>query len=246
MRLNFHHGVWKAAAYNFWLNFTLIATIIASIVVLNSALEFWRPGTNRSIGLSIGGAFIAIAVHATILKGKSGFAAIASSDDSFLPFLLRAAAFSIAGLAISLKALSAIKDTDPFYVLVIVILGCALLEAVLLSMWGTCLPAVIIGADGGFAAAGARGGKVFTYTLLRLTFCNGTLLAVAFIFWYMARAILQTDGLIWSEENGFSGAVLLVQIIFFTIFAFQTVMLATVLSRAFLMAEAKLTESKPI
>lgn len=246
MRLNFRHGVWKAAAYNFRLNFALIATIIASIVVLNIVLEFWRPGTNRSIGLSIGGTLIAIAVHATILKGKSGFAAIASSDDAFLPFLFRAAAFTIVVLVISLKALSAIKDTDPFYILVIVVLGCALLEAVLLSMWGTCLPAVIIGGDGSFAAAGARCSKVFTYTLLRLIFCNGTLLAIAYIFWYMARAILESDGLVWSEENGFSIAVFLAQIIFFTIFAFQTVMLATVLSRAYLIAEAKLSKPEPI
>jgi hypothetical protein len=246
LRLNFHHGVWKATAYNFRLNFALIATIIASIVVLNIALEFWRPGTNRSVGSSIGGTFIAIAVHATILKGKSGFAAIASSNDALLPFLFRAAAFAIVVLVISLKALSAIRDTDPNYILVIVVLGCAFMEAVLLSTWGTCLPAVIIGADGSFAAAGARGSKVFTYTLLRLIFCNGTLMAVAYIFWYMARVILESDGLMWSEENGFSVAVFAAQIVFFTIFAFQTVMLATVLSRAFLIAEAKLPKAQPI
>lgn len=246
MRLNFHHGVWKAAAYNFRLNFALIATIVASIVVLNIALEFWRPGTNRSIGLSIGGTFIAIAVHATILKGKSGFAAIASSDNAFLPFLFRAAAFAIIVLVIALKALSAVKNTDPFYILVIVILGCALLEAIILALWGTCLTAVIVGGDGSLAAAGARGSKVFTYTLLRLVFCNGTLLGIAYVFWYMARDILESDGLIWSKENGFSSAVLLAQIIFFTIFAFQTVMLATVLSRAYLIAETKLSKPQPI
>jgi hypothetical protein len=115
----------------------------------------------------------------------------------------------------------------------------------ILSKWGTWLPAVVADGDRSFAAAGKRGSITFGYVCLRLFACNGLLLAVAFLGLAFGIELIGSDGSIWSAETGFSLATFLLVCVFYFVFAIQTVLPATILSRAYLIAEAKLNSKIP-
>lgn len=244
MELKFERGLWRESLRNFILNFLLILCVVGTLVILSLAQDVFHLGTSGNTGSTFAWIMLAIAIHATILKGQSGFSGV-SSRANIGPFVGRAFAFAIVGLIGSMFTLPLVGDAGIEYIIMAMLPAYGLIEATLLSKWGTCLPAVIAEGDRSLSAAGKRGKVAFPYSFLRLLFCNGSVLAVSFIVLAIGIGHFSDNGSIWSQANGFNFAIFTLSIIFFLAFAFQTVMLPTVLSRAYLIAEAKLNYAIP-
>jgi hypothetical protein len=243
MEPNFKRGLWKETIYNSQRNLLLMLGIVVALLALSVAQDIWKLGTGGNVGATFAWVMLAIAAHATILKGQSGY--IATVDQKVLrPFMVRAFAFAAIGIIGSLFTIPFWGDGSLGRIILAMLPAYGLTEALLLAKWGTWLPAVVAEGDRSFSAAGRRGSVAFGYVCLRLVFCNGVLLAIAFITLAIALNYAGSDGEIWTQESGFNVGAFAATLTFFLTFAFQTVMLATVLSRAYLIAEAKL--SKPI
>jgi hypothetical protein len=214
------------------------------VLALSLAQDIWHLGSGGNTGVTFVWLLLAIAIHATILKGQSGFNAI-GKNDALLPFMWRALVLGMVGLAGSLFVLPLVGDAGVDYFIMAMLPAYGAIEAVLLSKWGTWFPAVVAEGDRTFSTAGRRGSQVFGYTFVRLIFCNGAILAASFIVLIIGVSQIAGDGSIWSQSSGLSFGILVLYLAFYFAFAFQTVMLATVLSRAYLIAEAKHSNEMP-
>ena len=244
MELTFERGLWKETIYNSQRNIRLMLGVVSALVALSVAQDIWKLGTSGNIGATFAWIILAIAAHATILKGQSGY--ISTVDKKiFRPFILRAFAFAAVGIIGSLFTIPFWGDGSLGRIILAMLPAYGLTEALLLAKWGTWLPAVVAEGDLSFAAAGRRGSVTFGYICLRLILCSGILLAIAFITFAVALDYAGSDGAIWTQASGFNFGALAATLAFFFAFAFQTVMLATVLSRAYLISEAKLKKAMP-
>jgi hypothetical protein len=244
MELKFERGLWRETLRNCRINLTFILVIVGVLLPLSIAEEIWDLGNGSAIGTTIAWILLAIAAHATILKGKGGYQA-AADKQVFISFSLRTIGFALVGLVGSLFTLPFVGDGGLDRILLLMVPVYGLVEALILSKWGTWLPAVLADGDRSFAASGKRGNITFGYVCLRLVTCNGLLLAVAFLGFGLGIALIGSDGSVWSAANGLSLSTFLLLCVFYFVFAIQTVLLATILSRAYLIAEAKLNNKMP-
>ena len=244
MELKFQRGLWRETLRNCRINLSFILVIVGVLLPLSIAEEIWDLGNGSAIGTTIAWILLAIAAHATILKGQGGYQA-AADKQVFISFSLRTIAFALVGLIGSLFTLPFVGDGGMDRILLLTVPAYGLAEALILSKWGTWLPAVMADGNRSFAAAGKRGNITFGYVCLRLVTCNGLLLTVAFLGFALGIALIGSDGSVWSATNGFSLAAFLLACVFYFAFAIQTVLLATILSRAYLIAEAKLNNKIP-
>ena len=112
----------------------------------------------------------------------------------------------------------------------------------LLSAFGTCLPAVAVGGDASFLEARRRGKHVFGYTAIRLFFCLGPAAALSFFSLFELVYYLSESGLL-KEGQFFSLANVGVILFSSALGAFNTALTSTILSRAYLIGEDKRWEA---
>lgn len=237
MKLNFDRGLLAETTINFHKNILLLAIVVVTLMVV-TLFDARYPIVGVSAFSSIIWAILAMSVHATILKGLPGFV-IHKEGRFFLPFLWRTLVF--AGMAVVAMAII-VKlwvQVEPDYIIYPVLGIYALIEALLLSKWGTLLPAVIANGDTKLATAGRRGSKTFFYVFLRLVFGVGLGYLAAFALLFVVSRYLGSAGIYWSLEFGFDFKTILIGLVFYFVFAYQIVMIATILSRAYLIAESE-------
>jgi hypothetical protein len=132
------------------------------------------------------------------------------------------------------------ESSDAFIVLSATL--AVIFYAWVLSMWGTVLPAVAVEGNVGFARGTARGKVTFRYSFLRLLFCCGPLLIIgltllSLFHWYFG----ETDESRIGEVTGVDYPALVSGLIASLFALFNTALASTILSRAYLIGEAKLS-----
>jgi hypothetical protein len=109
MKLKFERGLLRETLRNCQINLSFILVIVGILLALSIAEDVWDFGSGGNIGTTIGWMLLAIAAHATILKGQGGYQA-AGDIKVFQPFIWRAFAFALAGFIGSLFTLPFVGD----------------------------------------------------------------------------------------------------------------------------------------
>lgn len=246
MAKTFERGIWQEAIRNFWANKVVVLTAIGLLMAITIYENYTHSKSGGGIWTSFVWLPVAIAAHATILNGQSGFDTMSGSryKSVFGPFLWRSLGLSLIGLipamAIAILLVGARNETVFIYTLLAIYAG---IETLILAKWGTMLPACVAEGDKAFKAAGARGSKTFSYAFKRFWGCNAILLVVGFgglIFLYSAFSEFL------DAQRGVAGRATidaLLQISLLALLAFNFVMLATILSRAYLIAEGQIKKA---
>jgi hypothetical protein len=244
VKLVFERGIWRETFWNVFQNKLVFATVIG--LLLGMAILSEITGRNGSGGANFAWAFLAIAAHSTILNRKAGFASF-NDHKIFLPFILRGLFFSLVPLFGAIPALLAFGDLGSKVLgLIFTAIAFGFLEALLLAKWGSWLPATVAGGDKTFSAASRRGTKTFGYVFGRLLGCSTLLWVVAailgfgifFIFVLVKQSLAAPTLTVANDIRDW-----IITILVFIVASIQTVLLATVLSRAYLIAENQMPVS---
>ena len=233
----FERGIWREATRNFWLNKWIVLLAVTLISAANALSDITDSKASAGIWVEFAWLPLAIAAHATVLKGTTGFAAMGGGKfkSPFSPFLWRSIGLSIAGIVpaavFALPLLVIVKNVDLIIISILVFYG--IFESIILAKWGTLLPASVAEGDKSFNAASARGTRKFGYAFGRFWGCNAVVLIVS----YSLFAIGEFFVLRLPDASLQKIYIIPVDVIFTFLLAFNLVMLATILSRAYLMAE---------
>ena len=241
----FERGIWAETFRNFWTN----KWVVLAVVVILTARAVVEDYTQSS---GVGGIWVGlvwfpliIAAHATILNGTNGFYGI--NGDQFrtvyFPFLWRSLGLSmICFLPAFAIAFLVAGSENVFELSIIVMLSYAAFASFVLAKWGTMLPACVALGNRTIKAASARGSKTFGYIIGRFWVCNTLLLVVGFIGIVVASTIANR---LSSTANSIGHYVIeaVEQTLIALMLAMNLVLLATILSRAYLIAEAEMKKA---
>lgn len=250
--MNFDRGIWAETLRNFKANWVVVALVLgmtAVIIVLDEVTKH-----NSGSAAAMGWVFLAISAHTTILRGQSGPMTMYQKG-VFGPFLWRGFLFSLLGLlgAVPFAGLFALAKPPMMVLGGIAIIAYFVCQALLLSKWGTWFPSVVAAGDKTILAAGRRGNVVFGYVFSHLFVCSILLwlvsaaisLAIVFMVIFIAilvRHAIPLDGILSVHD---------LTTWLFTFFglltvAAETVLVATILSRAYLIAETEMKKAPDV
>ncbi len=244
--MTFERGIWAESLRNFWLNKLVVLTAVVILAAFSAFEEFSHSKNGGSVWIGLVWLPVAAASHATILKGQPGFACMRGEQyrSTFLPFTWRSLLLSFIGIVPAMIVAFSMVGFESRTVFIYALLAVyAAIESLILAKWGTVLPACVAGGDKSLERAGARGSEIFGYVFSRFWACNAPVLVVG-----LAAVIFGTT-LVFAEiptviDSTFDVAVkLLAYALIFVLFAYNLVLIATILSRAYLIAEAKLKEA---
>ena len=190
------------------------------------------------------GAMVAIPAHLSMLRRgyeKPALDAFYRKNRNLLSFVWRSFLLGLMSFAPALLALffCAAFGAGKEMAIIAVVLVMLLSACVVFAVWGTMLPALVLGDDRSFGAALRRSSRSFGYALPRLP--------VPFV----VLTVLQT-ALAWPAAELFgagstgAAAALVALAISAAVGAFQFVMVAVILSRSYLLAQPRpLPPSRP-
>lgn len=245
--MQFERGIWVETARNFWTNKWLAALAVGIILAVTLLENVTKMKSSGGIWVEFAWLPLVIAAHSTVLNGQSGFSAMmggATFKSVFSPFLWRSVGLSLVGAipaAVIAIPLAGSGHETLFIYLFMAIYGAV--ESLILAKWGTMLPACVVEGDRTLAAAGKRGKIIFGYVLGRLWACNGPLMVAGFAILIGAYVAIQ---LLFGQSLGPAGSGAVDNFLYFflfILFAFNLVMLATILSRAYLISDTEIKKA---
>ena len=230
----FGRNIWSEAVHVSWENLSVIAFVVVALLLLLLASDYFGLSASATgISSTVVWVILAIAGHATVLKGRSGLKSIENAV--MMPFLYRT--MGLVGLTL-IPVFIGIFLTISYgetaiYLTVLLIAGIS--SILVLGKWGTWLPAVVAGGDRSLRGAGKRGRTVFGFVVSRLLAGPGILTIVSFGAYLFLIGWLDLQA-VWTDE-GPQIREILISLLFTISQAFVTVMTAVILSRAYLMTE---------
>jgi hypothetical protein len=239
--MKFETGIWRGMFSNAWMNRYLVLAMIAALVIISVAGDLGIASTSGIYVRILIWLYLALPAHHTALTGQSGLAKV-NNRKFVLGFLGRAAALSIVGAIGFLPLISLVATLGKDAIVGIFVIVYLATELVVLSLFGTWLPAVVDDGDRGFGAAFRRGKRTFWFVFFRLLLCNGLLIFSAGVVLVLASEVSGYDK-IWTSGTGFHPIAALGTTFATGLFVLHVVMLATVLSRAYLIAENRIGPS---
>ncbi len=224
----------------------LAMVVIAIFTTVGLVLLGMFTQHNNGSASSIAWLFLAISAHTKILKGRSGPLTMYKKG-VFGPFLWRSAVFAILALLLLIPAahFAEFGKGHESWVGGLAILMYFFVQTLLLSMWGTWLPAVVADGDRSLAAANRRGRKVFSFVFSRLIGLSAALWISAALITFVLTFIAVLIKHLITIEIGFDLEAVPVWSVILVAVACQTVLVATILSRAYLIAEGKMKDAPP-
>lgn len=253
--MKFNQSIWGGAVTVIRQNLNIFATVVIAIWLVDTMIMAFDPDGQTPIYLTfIAGAYLAVASHATVLRNISGFKAIGSLENKTLPrFLLRTGAVALMGFipavlamiaAMSSPEVKAYGEDARFVFSLMVAAGAyAIVMLVVLGLFGTWLPAAVVGDGSSIGRAFARGRKTIGYVVSRLIIGPGANVALFLISIFILPMEIPDAVLFYTIHvgylqfvpfdialNGFANMV----------WATGTVLVAVVLSRAYQLGEARL------
>jgi hypothetical protein len=235
--MKFSRGLFGEALHALSVNRPIAFTFLAAQLVL-SFLE-GKLGHTSSAGQLILFSILAICIHQAVIKENFGtpdlgqFSVVWSYGWRLIFMLI------VSGLAS--YALTSLLPIPPEHInsfLVFFAIIMMTLYTLILSMWGTSLPAVAVAGNVTLSSATARGRATFVYSALRFAFCCGPILVAAFVLvFFLAGKLVEAFP---SGTSGFKAGELVLTLIGSIIGLFNTALASTILSRAYLIGEARL------
>lgn len=202
-----------------------------------------RDGKSASMLIPqlIAAAVLAVPAHLGVLRNSTAYDNIASG--AMMSFVWRGVAIGALSTIPSFIILVFALSQGVAEIAAIVAMAVFWLVTGSLSFaWlGTVLPAVITGHDYSFTAAAARGTRTFKYSFPRLLVSFGLITFLQILGSIGFVMLSSGDGNFFPKAGGVDAMLIMGFLIAQVIGAFGIVMTAVVLSRAFLMAEGKIT-----
>jgi hypothetical protein len=231
----FGRNIWSEAVHVSWENLSVIALVVVALLLLLIVSDYFGlSASSTGIGSTLIWILLAIAGHATVLKGRSGLKSI--DNTVMMPFLYRTMGLiglTLVPVFIGIFLTISYGETA-IYLTVLLIAGIS--SILVLGKWGTWLPAVVAGGDRSLRSAGRRGRTVFGYVVSRLLAGPGILTIASFGAYFFLIGLFDLQALVWTDE-GPQIREILISLLFTISQAFVTVMTAVILSRAYLMTE---------
>lgn len=222
-------------------NITLLLTVVCAILAIGIATDV-KSDLDRTGFITTGiWCYLAFAAHAAVLKNQNGFAAVSDIKTVF-SFIWRTVVVTIVPSTIVAIATLLIitPQSDETIVAYLAVFAVVLIPVLLLAfgLLGTILPAVVVNGDLSFGRALQRGLNTFLFSTSRLIIGPG----VTFILMVLTFLVFpySGDGAVFSEEFGVQPFNLIPRILGTLIGAVDTVMIAIILSRAYVQGEEKL------
>ena len=244
--MTFERGIWKESARNFWLNKWMVLLAVGIIAAVSIFEDYTHSKSGGGTWVEVVWLSLVIAAHGTVLNGTVGFKSMNGAEfkSVFSPFLWRSLGLSVLGIVPAVVILIAFGSAlDETYFILFMLVIYAVFESLILAKWGTMLPACVAQGDKTLKSASARGSKTFGYSFGRFWGCNALVLAVGLTGLIIGYSVLDSSMGISSKGMGAIVGSRVLQILITIVFAFNLVMLATILSRAYLIAEANMKET---
>lgn len=239
-----------ATALATYRNINILFFVVLAIIAIEIAGNLAENSSSFVVASTLTWCYLAFAAHAAVLKNLSGLESISSNNlvwkffgRTFLLSLLPILVAVLLGLALPAEER---ENAAERLILTMLILALPLF-LITFSLFGTVLPAIVVEGNRSIARAIRRGFKTFFFTAGRLIIGPGVILAL--MFWFALAYPYSDDGLIMADFENFSVQNLIPAIFLTFVSAISTVMLAVILSQAYVRAEEKLppppTDEKP-
>jgi hypothetical protein len=232
-------SIWQESIHQYWRNRLLVLTIIA-LMILVYVFDEIRGGRTGGYVSTIVMIPLAISIYGTVIDGRNNPQAWSAS---FVPLLWRSFVLDFPAFVLALTAVLLTYEYFPSLGdLSILFSGAAyvLAATIILSLWGTWLPAVV--AEQGnrsLSEATRRGKTTFKFTLGRMLACRSLeLLSLVLAF----VAIIASQHLGFNVETSrwnYSGGLAICATTTIII-VFMNTMQNVILARAYLIAEGAL------
>ena len=259
--MKFDQSIWGGAVSVIRQNLNIFATVVIAIWLVDTMIMAFDPDGQTPIYLTfIAGAYLAVASHATVLRNISGFKAIGSLENKTLPrFLLRTGAIALMGFVPAVIAMIAVmsspevkaygEDARFIFSMLIAAVAYGIVMLVALGLFGTWLPAAVVGDGSSIGRALARGRKTMGYAVSRLIIGPGANVALFLISLFLLPLEIPDAVLFYTIHVGglqFVPFDILLNGFGNVVWATGTVLIAVVLSRAYQLGEARLpSDSAP-
>jgi hypothetical protein len=237
-------GLWATTWSVAQRNITACAAYVGMMMVIGFAQDFMSSSGGLSVAQGFAAAFLAIPAHLSVLRGDKQLQTLMGTNDNrvlwrffWRAFLLGAIAFIPAIIALILAA--TVFQAEVTIAIGIMALILAMAFPIVFAKWGTMLPAAVVDSDYSFATASRRSSTTFGYAFSRLlvSFLVLTALMVAVI---LGLAMLSAGDGKFLLPSGMPDMPMIAGAALGNIIgAFQVVMTAVILSRAYLRAEGK-------
>jgi hypothetical protein len=241
--MRFSRGLFQETIHALSVNWLVALTFLATGMVLQALDK--TLGNAGLFAQLILISVLAICIHRTIMKPDSR---VSVSTKIWM-------IWSYGWRWVAMLALSSVIGVIPVYVLGYLFLISAgpieayiglsgvlvtIVFASVLSKWGTFLPAVAVEGDSSFAGASVRGRRTFGYSAMRLFFCCGPLLIVPYaLTLFRMGKFGAIDSSVIGKPMEYGLPLLFVWLLQLLFALFSTALIATILSRAYLIGEAK-------
>lgn len=241
--MNSDKGIWQAAWDTFCVNRKTVAFAIVAATALDLFTEYRgkASGFGMIMDLMIW-SIVAISAHGTVLIGSTDLG-LGKTKKLFGAFVWRSFVLLLLCLIPYLVVVYLIYDGGSIYksgIVALPVLGLAAL--VIFSLLGTWLPAVVANGNRGIGTAIDRAERSFFYAAGRLLVGPG-LLQITLV---IVALLAYTKGILSGEVFGAAG-LSIVDLIWipanYAAQAYSVTMVAVILSRAYLKAEAAATPS---
>lgn len=239
-------GLWQAAWRVAKLNMGSVLLYVVAYAGMEIAYAYMNSNSAITILQILAVAALAMVAHLTILRGITGLNALGDVKYSSL-----IVAFALRGLGLVLLASMAtlllflvtsaagfsIKSVVPFAAVLFLVSYTAVL-----AKWGTMLPAIVAGDNRSMKEAGVRGSLTIRCSFLHLLVPYAIFSAANFAATHGIPLLSAGDGKLFPGGGAIDFYVLIATLIVTVIGAFQIVMTAVILSRAYLAAGGKVSK----
>jgi hypothetical protein len=237
-------GLWAETTDAFKSNFAAVGIYILFMMIIALVQDFFKSTSGLSVAQAIATALLAIPAHLTVLRGISGREALKdpASSKNLMQFALRAFGLGILSFvpAILVLLLASLFKVELVFALLCAAITLLPAGAFIFARWGTMLPAVVMNDSRTMAAAAVRSKASFSYVFWRLLVCFGLLTVLMMVPVIMAANIFETGDKFMRDSGGIDLVLILSVLLSIVIGAYQVVMTAVILSRAYLLANTNI------
>lgn len=241
--MQFANGIWQAAWDAYRINLKTVLIVVGLALVFDLVTDYLggASSSSRSVADLFIWGMLAISIHGTILLNQADLAT--TNSKLLVPFVLRSLALVTLMMVPTFAAIIYFYEPDSLWLTLfkaLPVIGAAAL--VVFALFGTWLPATVVGTDKRFGSAFARGTKTFLYTAIRLIIGPGLIQGIitAVVMTTITRGIIV--GEIYGAA-GFSFLDLVFWPVTYLVRAYSVALLAVILSRAYLIAEQTMAPS---